>query len=377
MDKTIYNDPTIKEFLQIRELESSTVRNYIYILQIYSNFINLSPTEFIEQAEKEEKNLVMLRKRKINQYLLTFKEYLQTEKNYSPQNIGKFMTIVRSFYKQFSIELPYLNVKKKSTPRISINDIPTKDHVREILSICNRKYKAIITLMFSSGLGASEILSLTYQDFLNSISKYVETPINAPVDVGVLKSKLIENDELIIATWYVTRKKTKYNYTTFSSPESINYILDYLSQSPPIDPESSLFRTARNQDISLQYNAFKNYFSRLNDELKYGTVGRQRFFHSHVLRAIFASTLYKNKLPELVVHWLLGHRINPVTEAYFKADINSLREQYITCIPELSIEDTEIRVLDSEDKKRLDELEVKYDKLLKIMDDKDEFKDLP
>ena len=363
MDKTIYNDPTIKEFLQIRELESSTVRNYIYILKIYSDFIKLSPTEFIEQAEQEEKDLVMLRKRKIQIYLITFKEYLQTEKNYSPQNISKFMTIVRSFYKQFSITLPYLNIKKKSTPRISINDIPTKEHIREILNICNLKYKAIITLGFSSGLGASEILSLTYQDFLDAISNYVKTPMNAPVDIGVLKSKLTENNDLKVATWYVTRKKTKYNYTSFSTSESINYILDYLTQSPPKDNDSNLFRTARNQNIPLEYNAFKNYFARLNDELKYGTVGRQRFFHSHVLRSLFASTLYKNKLPELVVHWLLGHQINPVTEAYFKADIESLKNQYITCIKDLSIEDTEVHSLETKEYKELKSLRSEVDGL--------------
>ena len=48
-----------------------------------------------------------------------------------------------------------------------------------------------------------------------------------------------------------------------------------------------------------------------------------------------------------MVHWLLGHRIEPVTEAYFKADPSSLREQYITCIPDLSIEDAEVKTYKS------------------------------
>jgi site-specific recombinase XerD len=90
----------------------------------------------------------------------------------------------------------------------------------------------------------------------------------------------------------------------------------------------------------LKYNAFKNYFARLNDELKYGTVGRQRFFHSHVLRTLFATTLYKNKIPQLTVNWLLGHQMNAITEAYFKPDIDALKEQYITCIDDLSIAKT-------------------------------------
>ena len=365
MDKTIYDDPSIKEFLQNRELESSTVRNYMYILKTYSDFIKLTPTQFIEEAEYEEKTLVMLRKRKLKQYLLTFKEYLKTDKNYSPQNVSKMMTIVRSFYREFSIEIPYIIIRKNVETRQTYNDIPTIEHVRTILEACNRKYKAIITLMLSSGLGAGEILSLTYQDFLNAISEYTETPINAPSDIGVLKTKLLQNDKLIIGTWKVTRKKTKYNYTTFSSPESIKYILDYLIQSPPLDPESNLFRTARNQNIPLEYNAFKNYFARLNDEFELGKFGRQRFFHSHVLRKIFTNILHKQKISKLRIDWYLGHRINPVDEAYFKADLDDLKNEYIKCISDLSIEDTETRILESKEFKELQSLKSEVDLLRK------------
>jgi len=358
MDKTIYNDPTIKEFLHNRELESSTVRNYMYILKTYSDFIKLTPEEFINEADSEEDNNVKLRNRKIKGYLLDFKTYLKIDKKYSPQNISKMMTIVRSFYREFSIEIPYIIIRKNVEPRQTYNDIPTIDHVRKVLEICNRKYKAIITLMLSSGLGAGEILSLTYQDFINAIYEYVEIALNDVVDVELLRTKLIKEDSLIIGTWKVTRKKTQYNYTTFSSPESINYILDYLVQSPPIDLESNLFRTARNQNIPLEYNAFKNYFARLNDELDLGKFGRQRFFHSHVLRKIFTNILHKQKISKLRIDWYLGHRINDVDEAYFKADIGDLKNEYIQCIPDLSIENIETHILESPEYQELKKLQI-------------------
>jgi len=38
--------------------------------------------------------------------------------------------------------------------------------------------------MLSSGMGASEIISLTYQNFLNSISEYLETPLKEPLNRG-------------------------------------------------------------------------------------------------------------------------------------------------------------------------------------------------
>jgi hypothetical protein len=50
---------------------------------------------------------------------------------------------------------------------------------------------------------------------------------------------------------------------------------------------------------------------------------------------------------------MLGHNIPTTTEAYFKADINSLREQYIQCIPSLSIQEVEVQILQSEEKRKL------------------------
>jgi DNA-directed RNA polymerase beta' subunit len=146
------------------------------------------------------------------------------------------------------------------------------------------------------------------------------------------------------------------DYVTFSSPESIIYILEYLIQSPPKDLESPLFRIARNSNTGLTYGTLNMKFARINDELGYGRVGRNRFFHSHTLRKLFATTLYKQKLQQLTVDWFLGHKIDPITEAYFKSDIDTLKDQYLTCIKDLSIEAVEIRHLETEDIKKLEAL---------------------
>jgi integrase len=359
MNKTINDDPTIKEFLLNRDLQPSTIRSYLFTINAYSEHIHLKPYEFIEEAEKEEYDRIMMRKRAIKDHLLSFKQYLAAEKNYSPHNISKMMTTIRSFYHEFQIELPHIIIRKKPSERQTISDIPTFEHVREILKLCNRKYSAIITLMLSSGMGAGEVLSLNYSDFLNSIKIYLDIPINKMVDVEVLRNKLLEiklQDNLIIGTWNVRRKKTNMDYVTFSSPESIIYILEYLIQSPPKDLESPLFRIARNSNTGLTYGTLNMKFARINDELGYGRVGRNRFFHSHTLRKLFATTLYKQKLQQLTVDWFLGHKIDPITEAYFKSDIDTLKDQYLTCIKDLSIEAVEIRHLETEDIKKLEAL---------------------
>jgi len=60
----------------------------------------------------------------------------------------------------------------------------------------------------------------------------------------------------------------------------------------------------------------------------------------------------------LSIDFFLAHNIDKTTSAYFKNDIESLKNQYITCIDDLSIENTEVRVLESEDKKRLSQMEI-------------------
>jgi hypothetical protein len=97
----------------------------------------------------------------------------------------------------------------------------------------------------------------------------------------------------------------------------------------------------------------------LNEKCGFKKPYRQSYFRSHALRKLFATTLYTKGLPQLSIDWFLGHKINSVTESYFKTDIKSLKEQYISCIEDLSIEDTEVRVLESSDAKLLSELQVK------------------
>jgi hypothetical protein len=64
---------------------------------------------------------------------------------------------------------------------------------------------------------------------------------------------------------------------------------------------------------------------------------------------------------------MLGHKGNEVINAYFKSDIGVLHEQYITCIPDLSIADVTVKTLKSEDysilENRIKELE-EYNQML-------------
>ena len=82
----------------------------------------------------------------------------------------------------------------------------------------------------------------------------------------------------------------------------------------------------------------------------------KRFFHSHGLRSFFASVLYKSGLPQLTIDFFLGYQIDKVTEAYFKADIKSLKSEYLKVLSEITfIEEVETRIVTDEWRAKMEE----------------------
>jgi len=361
----LHDDTTIKEFLQNRQLKPSTAVRYIRAITLYSNFINKAPIEFIKEAENQEDDRIRMRNRKIKEYLLDFRDHLLHE-DYSPKTISVILTIIKSFYAEFDIELPRTQLKQKQTQE-GIKDIPSKKDIRFALKHTDLKYKAVITLMLSSGMGASEISSLTYQHFYNSIKNYVEIDVKEPLNVEEIEEILSKNDTLIVAEWNLIRIKTGLNYTTFSSPESVYSIFEYLRKYPPNKLSDPLFKSQVTRDKLTPETIFK-YFHRLNLNCKFGMPNRQSFLRSHSLRKYFATTLYKKGIPQLSIDFLLAHKIDAVTSAYFKADIESLKNQYITCIEELSIEDYEVHVLETSEYKEIKSLRKELNEMKVLMD---------
>ncbi len=357
----IKEDHHVIDFLTTRRLRESTTKEYLLRINAYCNYLNKTPTEIIEEAEDQEDSNIRMKKRNIKRYLTDFLMFLK-DNNKSENYISAVMSTIISFYREFDIETPRIKIKTNTNSKlITTSDIVTREHILKLLEHCNLKYKSIILLMSSSGMGQSEILNLTYRDFINSISDYYKPATNEVFDVYHISQKLEENKDDLIGTWQIQRYKTSYGYITFSSPESIQMILHYLTdrilQNRPVKSVDDWLFESKGKQIST--STLVSYFKGLNDRCEFGYVGKHRFFTSHKLRKYFASTLHKNKIPELTTHWLLGHRVDPVTEAYFKADIESLKEQYKTVVEDLSIENVILREVTTDG----------YDRLLKKIED--------
>jgi integrase len=365
----ISSDRYIKEFFSQRDITNpNTKKTYLIRLRKYCEFLGKTPTELIDEAVLEEDKGIRMKDRQIKEHLLDFKTQLQDDgKSYN--TLKTYIAVIMGFYHEHEIDTPRIKIKNHELKQqITTNDIVGKKHIKKALKISNVKYRAIILLMSSSGMGSAEVRSLTYKIFLNAISEYYEPPKTEQFNIPLIVEKLRNNDNLIL-TWQIVRQKTGKPYTTFSTPEATQSLLDYLEErnreNKPIRKiDDPLFLSGSTE---LDRSAMLKYFAELNDTCNFGYSGKNRFFTSHKLRKFFASTLTEYHISELYTRWLLGHDLDKTVNAYFKPNIKELKNEYTKIIPKVSIESVEIkRVTTKEYDQLLDKLRKKDEEITNI-----------
>ncbi len=221
----VEEETIFKEFCRDRSLAVGSVKLYRLALDKYTDFHGMSLEQLVNEAEDEEDNIPRLRKRTLIKRLSEFKEHLDNGK-LSQNYVNHQLSLVRSFYGEFDIQLPKTRRRKTRSDRKeeTIEDLPTMEEINKCLDKSNTAYKAIILLMLSSGMSRSEVASLTFKHFYDGI------PLKRlPKNLGELIDKL-ENEENLIVYWRINRVKTGKRYFTFSSPEASDRILDYLTE---------------------------------------------------------------------------------------------------------------------------------------------------
>lgn len=339
----VENEIIFKNFCRDRNLADGSVKLYRLALHKYTDFSKMSLEELIDEAESEEDIIPRLRKRKITKRLSEFKEYLD-DGELSQNYINHQLSLVRSFYNEFDIQLPRTRRRKTRKDRKveTIEDLPTMEEISKCLDKANTAYKAIILLMLSSGMSRSEVASLTFKHFYDSI------PLERyPKNLGELIDK-VEDEENLIPYWKVKRIKTGKSYFTFSSPEASDWILEYLKELhreyPDYNPkaEDTFFRPF---NIPIKPDSISQSFKRINKRAGLIKPPSTLTVRSHTLRKVFSTTLEKNKFPHLYTRWLMGHSLDSTTASYFKADPDAIREEYKTVLDELTTDKVDIKVI--------------------------------
>lgn len=328
------NMEVIEQLTVERELQPSTRRNYTNALTAYIEVTGKTLRELLDEAEEEEEKGVRWKKRKVKQYLIKYRNHLF--QNYLKTSAKQYLTLVKTFYTHFEIELqplPKVSEKNlKENPPIQFEDIPTRKLLKDCCNASKPVLKAIILFMSSSGCARMETLNITIGDFIEATSDY-----HHGGSITQILSELEEQDD-IVPTFHIRRQKTNKYYYTFCSPEATKSIIQYLksrvyyceTKGTPLTMDSGLFH--------VNGRTFSRYFRRLNNSLSLGRKGNRNNFTSHMLRKYHATTL--NNLPyfkDSEINFLQGRVPEKVTGIYLQQDPKILREKYIQCLNHLQV----------------------------------------
>ncbi len=317
-----------------RNIKGSTVRSYLSAVRKYESYNGMSMDSLMDEAIRDEESMVPLKNRHIKNRLLNFRSYL-LDSELSINTVKTYFSRIKTFYRHFEIELPYLNdIKFDEEYLSSYYDLPTRGDIRKVCSISSNAFRALVLFISSSGCAKAETLSLTVGDFVKASDDYHD---GGSID-DVLNCLIGRRD--VVPAFYLKRIKTNKFYYAFCSPEASHHIVKYLISRKGLSLDDRLFDFT---DSSLIYS-----FKKLNDSLGFGFVGPYRFFRSHSLPKFHESNI---GLSHDIVDELHGRAKTMVHEEYIKTNSQRLKEIYIGAMHNVMIGGDGIRENESPDKK--------------------------
>ena len=319
-------------FCSNRNIKDSTIKSYRSAILKYESFHKVAIKDLIGEAMMDEENMVPLKNRHIKNRLLNFRSYL-LDSELSINTVKTYFSRIKTFYRHFEIELPYLNdIKFDGEYLSSYYDLPARGDIRKVCSISSNAFRALVLFISSSGCAKVETLSLTVGDFVKASDEYHD---GGSID-DVLNCLIGRRD--IVPAFYLKRIKTDKFYYAFCSPEASHHIVKYLISRKGLSLDDRLFDFT---DSSLIYS-----FKKVNDKLDMGFVGRYRFFRSHALRKFHASNI---GLSADIVDELQGRGKTRVREAYMKTNPRRLKEIYMGAMHNVMVFDDWIGECEKED----------------------------
>ena len=326
------SEELLKRFCSNRNIKYSTLKSYRSAIAKYEFFHDMDMGSLMDEAIVEEDEGISLKNRKIKGRLLDFRSFL-LDSGLSISTVRTYFSRIKTFYRHFEIELPYLNdIKFDEEYLSSYYDLPTRGDIRNVCSISSNAFRALVLFISSSGCAKAETLSLTVGDFVKASDDYHD---GGSID-DVLNCLIGRRD--IVPAFYLKRIKTNKFYYAFCSPEASHHIVKYLISRKGLSLDDRLFDFT---DSSLIYS-----FKKVNDKLDMGFVGRYRFFRSHALRKFHASNI---DLSADIVDELQGRGKTRVREAYMKTNPRRLKEIYIGAMHNVMVFDDWIGECEKED----------------------------
>ncbi|WP_406662386.1 site-specific integrase [Methanolobus sp. ZRKC3] len=334
---------TVREWMEIVNPRPNTRRNYLTGMLKYVKFTGLNPDELLQEADEDIKKGVLPRERRIKKKLVSYRNWLDSQDLAINTKLNDFSG-PKSFYRSFDHELPKMPRWERSKPKEEHLDIPNKEEIRKALNVCCLRNRAIILTGCSSGLSAEEICKLTIEQF----NKGYDT-------------------ESEITTLFIRRGKSGQDFVTFISPEATRAIRKYLEyrnrthnvNDPRIQVQLDKQKIYGNAGyLFIKKNVSDEYLDTYDEGLRKLDVdglikayrvlsakaglsnnkGTWNLIRSHNMRRFFNTTLKNAGFDSERGEYFMGHALDGVKGAYYRAEADKLRDIYKAFVPYLTIQ---------------------------------------
>ena len=307
------NDPVL-EFLETYKEKKNSHKCHRLNLKYYFNHVQVDPTKYFKKKRD---------------YNTDYEDYAKTMKHLSRCTRASRLGTVKLFLEENDIIIPKKTLRKtkiKNKPQ-TIDEIPSVEELKQILSHGNCKDRSLFLFCSTSGCRISEILQLKFVD-IPSIRKHERNEkIIFPVKVYI-RSEISKNEEPRITfisseCWeaLIEWLKERENYLN-TAAKRINHRYKKDTKDDRIFPFS----------YSIAYKGWHRLLRKANFLDKENKVGVDpgtgiARMHLHVLRAFFKNRLISANIQERYIETILGH-IGYVGGAYDKYDDKTLADAY-------------------------------------------------
>ena len=306
-----------------------TKRVYRVALNIYCSYRKLNPKELIDEIEQDrekarrEQGEVEMHVKEFHEWLLKEKEKevgvknkKTGEKGVSPNRAYMVVAAVRSFYQANGFPLMGLRLKKRHNLKKNNKLHLRAEQVRKLVEHApTLRDKAIILMLFQSGMDISTLISLDYGDVARGLKNNEE-----PLEIQVV------------------RKKASAEYVTFVGRDTINALKNYLGKRKQkqgeIKLDEPLFTKERKGNGEKRINRALIDKMLKETAIVSGLVSKEEMENAdlnpcrpHALRTAFSTIMKLQGVNNEIVEYWMGHTL-PYEATYLIPTIDEMRKIY-------------------------------------------------
>ena len=370
-------DRKLEQLFIRRNLSTSRKRGYYRVFETIQEQFGYTPTQLLEIAKDEQKPRIInnqiefkdLEDRTITEIQYDYYFYLLGN-DLKPSTIRSELATYRSFLREYDVQLPKMIEIKVHPPLYEEGDLPQREDILQAInSTNNKRSKAIMYLMSSSGMRPVDVRNLKVKDFIEGCKYYFDK------ENLTLEDIIESNYQHIIPSFYFRPQKTSKHSNiccTFCSHEAVISIIDYLKSRHISSVDDPLF--VSNTGQKMDESSFIQMFQRINDREFGKRKDGERFFKPKHLRKYFITTCNRHSGDLLKVRLLAGHSLSNIDRAYNEISIPVMRRFYTTLLPYLSLTDTRVKDVKTQEylalEQKLKQQELENRKLKEELDDK-------